>query len=453
MTRASTIAVLDIGKTNVKLVVFNQTGQVLWQASQPNAPALDGPYPHADVEKIWHFLLSALSEASVRHKIDVIVPATHGATGALVDQNGLVLPIMDYEYEAIGTIEPDYVRLRPPFGKTFSPSLPNGLNLGRQLAFQAAHYPEGFGRAQYLLTYPQYWLWRLTGVLASEITSLGCHTDLWEPENARPSSLAVALGLDRQLPPLQPAWTRAGRVRPGIIAQTGLPAHVEVLCGIHDSNAALLPYLLTRANPFTLISTGTWVILMCVQHSLQHLRAQDDMLANVDALGRPTACARFMGGREYGALAGDCDTIAMPEHIACLIRDDIFALPSFSPHGGPFAHRIGQIVGRLAPDRRSGLASLYCALMCDIILDRLEIRDGEIIVDGIFAGNAAFCGLLAQLRPDQEIRCTHDSAGTARGAALLANWPDCDMTVETTRVSPWTVPGLAAYRRRWALMQ
>ena len=28
--------------------------------------------------------------------------------------------------------------------------------------------------------YPQYWAYRLTGVLANEVTSLGCHTDLWD---------------------------------------------------------------------------------------------------------------------------------------------------------------------------------------------------------------------------------------------------------------------------------
>ena len=139
----------------------------------------------------------------------------------------------------------------------------------------------------------------------------------------------------------------------------------------------------------------------------------------------------------------------MPQSIETLILGQVFALPGFSAQGGPFAHRKGRILGQLAPDLRSSLASLYCALICDEILNRLKVSQGEIIVDGNFAGNAAFCGLLAQLRPAQEVRCAGDSSGTARGAALLANWPDCDIEVVTTEVKPWQVNGLEAYRQRW----
>lgn len=32
--------------------------------------------------------------------------------------------------------------------------------------------------------YPQYWALRLTGIAANEVTSLGCHTDLWNPWTA-----------------------------------------------------------------------------------------------------------------------------------------------------------------------------------------------------------------------------------------------------------------------------
>ncbi len=70
------------------------------------------------------------------------------------------------------------------------------------------------------------------------------------------------------------------------------------------SNASLLPHLASRKPPFTIVSTGTWVILMAPGLSIEGLDPTDDTLANVDVEGRPVATARFMGGREYSMIAG-----------------------------------------------------------------------------------------------------------------------------------------------------
>ena len=49
-------AVLDIGKTNVKVATFARDGALLWERAMPNRVCAGPPYPHADVEKIWEFL-------------------------------------------------------------------------------------------------------------------------------------------------------------------------------------------------------------------------------------------------------------------------------------------------------------------------------------------------------------------------------------------------------------
>jgi len=85
-----------------------------------------------------------------------------------------VLPIMDYEFEGIPSTDTDYELLRDPFADSLSPKLPMGLNLGHQLHWQQKHLPEAFSRATALLLYPQYWAWRLCGVMASELTSSAC---------------------------------------------------------------------------------------------------------------------------------------------------------------------------------------------------------------------------------------------------------------------------------------
>ena len=51
-----------------------------------------------------------------------------------------------------------------------------------------------FARAAAIVTYPQYWSFRLTGVSATEVTSLGAHTDLWKPEARDYSTLVDRCG-------------------------------------------------------------------------------------------------------------------------------------------------------------------------------------------------------------------------------------------------------------------
>jgi sugar (pentulose or hexulose) kinase len=174
------------------------------------------------------------------------------------------------------------------------------------------------------------------------------------------------------------------------------------------------------------------------------------MLANVDVEGRPTACARFMGGREYaeivGAEIGDADADA----IGRVVASGAMALPSFAQQGGPFASRKGEIRGAVAAGDRPALATLYIALMTDLMLTRLGAGAGDLIVEGSFAANSAYCGLLAALRPSQRVFAGGDSAGTARGAALLARWPaPCPEIAQEEPIEASAIDGLAAYRTAW----
>src|SRR6266567_4682605 len=129
-------AVLDIGKTNVKVATFGGDGTLVWERAILNGTVAGPPYPHADVEHIWEFLLGALADANKVSPIAAIVPTTHGCAAALIDDRGLVLPVMDYEFAGVEEIEPLYAPLRPLFSQTFSPPLHVGMNLARQLAWQ-----------------------------------------------------------------------------------------------------------------------------------------------------------------------------------------------------------------------------------------------------------------------------------------------------------------------------
>ncbi len=445
------VAVLDIGKTNVKLALFAPDGTILWERSTPNRVRSGPPYPHADVDAIWAFLIDALHQADGAHGVEAIVTTTHGCAGALIDEAGLVLPVLDYEYAGVDEIEPSYAPLRPPYALTLSPKLPGGLNLGKQIAWQEARFPDAFARAKHYLTYPQYWAWRLSGVAASEVTMLGAHTELWEPLARRPSSLAAALDLTRLTAPFRPAWESLGAIRADVAAATGLDPRTRVLNGVHDSNASLLPHLAFRRPPFTIVSTGTWVILMAVGLGVEALRDEDDMLANVDVEGRPTACARFMGGREYSAIVGEARGRLDGAALARVVKRGAMALPCFAPQGGPFARRRGEIRGDFADSDRPAVATLYVALMTDLMLTRLGAEAGDLIVEGGFVANPAFGPLLAALRPRQRVFAGGDAAGAARGAALLAQWPpESGFAPGQAAIPPAAIPGLDAYRRAWS---
>ena len=446
------VAVLDIGKTNVKFAVFDALGKLLFERQTKNIVLNRPPYPHFDVERTWNFLGESLREAVAQFEIGALVPTTHGASGAVMNEAGLVLPIMDYEFAGVDIISERYNKLRDPFKKTFSPSLTVGLNWGRQLAYAAWHHEVEFANATHIVTYPQYWTWRLTGIFANDICSLGTHTDLWLPLENKPSHLADQLGVSAKLAKVVAPWTEIGLISKQVANEFGIAPTIRILSGIHDSNASLLPFLGAWKKPFTLLSTGTWVITMAIGHALDSLDPALDMLANIDAEGRPIACANFMGGREYGAIAQDCSVPPSLGAVEALINTNVFAVPSFSPGSGPYAARRGEIIGPLKPEQRASLATLYCALMCVKRLEDLNVTEGDIIVDGNFAQNAVLCSMIATLKPAQNIYAARDHSGTARGAAILAHWHETREPVQTTHIKAANLSGLLSYYEKWKAM-
>ncbi|KAB0679602.1 FGGY-family carbohydrate kinase [Aureimonas leprariae] len=415
------VAVIDVGKTNAKLAVHDlDTGADVFVRTEPNRVRTDGPYPHFDVERLWDFLTDALGQAARAHPVDAISVTTHGACAALVGDDGLALPILDYESDAPEATRRDYDAARPPFAETFSPRLPNGLNVGAQLFWLARAFPDAFAKARHVLTYPQYWVWRLTGVAAGELTSLGCHTDIWQPAAGTYSALVESQGWGRLFPPVRSAFDAVAPLRPDLAQRLGLGGRdIPVHCGIHDSNASLLPHVLARQAPFTVLSTGTWIIAMAVGGSLDGLDPARDTLANVDALGRAVPSSRFMGGREFDILTEHLAAEPTADEIAAVLGSDAMALPSFAAGTGPFPNGRGEWVETLEmPGARVAAASLYCALMTGEALDLVGAA-GPTIVEGPFARNRLFIEAVGALT-GRPAAASPGATGTTAGAALLA---------------------------------
>ena len=417
------VAVIDIGKTNAKVALVDlATLTEVALRRKANTPTRSAPYPHHDVEALWTFILNSLADLNRERRIDAISITTHGATGALVDRSGeLVLPVLDYEFDGPDQLAADYDAVRPPFAETGTPRLPVGLNLGAQFFWQHKRFPAKFATAAAMLMYPQYWALRLTGVVANEVTSLGCHTDLWNPWTSDYSSLVDRMGWRRLMPPVRPAKERLGSILPALARRTGLDPQTPVFCGLHDSNASLLPHLLADAPPFCVVSTGTWVVSMAVSGKKAKLDPARDTLVNVNALGDPVPSARFMGGREFSLLTDGQSQGWSEDDVAAVLARQALLLPSTQQGSGPFPHHVAQWINAddLSPGRRFAAISFYLALMTATCLDLIG-GDGPTIVEGPFARNPLFVRMLAAAT-GRPVVASETSTGTSIGAALLAS--------------------------------
>lgn len=417
------VAVIDIGKTNAKLALVAAVDlSEIAVVTLPNTVLAGPPYPHFDVERIWAFLLDGLTGFHEQCGVDAISITTHGATGALIAADGsLAAPILDYEYSGPDTTGKEYNALRPTFGETGSPRLPMGLNLGAQVHWQFSQDASLRERTKSIVTYPQYWGHRLTGILASDVSSLGCHTDLWNPFKAEYSSLADRLEIKDKIAPARKSTDVLGQLLPEIASRTGLAPETPVLCGIHDSNASLLPHLMQRDPPFSVVSTGTWVIAMTIGGQRSALDPARDALVNVNGMGEPVPSARFMGGREYEIIRAGQSATCDATVLGAVAENGPYLMPAVVPESGPFQARTHHWIGSEpepgTPERGAAL-SFYLAMMTAECLTLTGHR-GSIIVEGPFASNIGYCEMLNAVS-DWPILVSESATGTSQGAALLA---------------------------------
>jgi sugar (pentulose or hexulose) kinase len=423
------VAVIDIGKTNAKLALVDLTDlSEIAVITRPNRVLPGPPWPHFDTKGHWAFLLDGLRDFHAQHGVDAISVTTHGACAALLAADGtLAAPILDYEHTGPDAIAADYDAIRPAFSETGSPRLGMGLNIGAQLFWQFATEPGLADRTHRIVTYPQYWGHGLTGTAATDVTSLGCHTDLWNPHGRRFSSLVDTLGIGGKIGAARKSSDVLGCILPWVAARTGLPAQTPVYCGIHDSNASLLPHILGNRHPFSVVSTGTWVVAMTVGGKDVALDPEQDVLINVSAFGDPVPSARFMGGREHDlATRGpypEPDDAALEK----VLSERPMLLPALVPETGPFQGCTARWIGA-EPDPgtalRGAAVGFYLALVLARCLQNTG-HEGGIVVEGPFAANKPFLRMLAAATRSPVV-ASSGATGTSQGAALIT----CD------RVSP-----------------
>lgn len=451
--------VVDIGKTLSKVSLWTRAGEMLDRQVRANERMSKGDIRRLDVGGIGEWLVGALSHYAGQ-PVDHIIPVGHGAGVAAIREGALAFAPLDYEQTVPADIAAAYRTERAPFSETGSPALPDGLNMGSQLAWLDRLHPKAMADAM-LVPWAQYWAWFLSGVAVSEVTSLGCHSDLWNPVEGDYSTLARARGWAGRFAPLAAAGDTVGTLRPALAAATGLPASCRILAGLHDSNAALLAargFAEIAGHEATILSTGTWFIAMRLTADIVDLAALPgarDCLVNVDAFGAPVPSARFMGGREIEQLI-EIDTRQVdikpdqPKLLAAvpgLIESGAMLLPTLAPGCGPFPFGQGQWINRPADwFARRAAACLYAAMVASTSLDLIGAKE-RLLVEGRFAEAEVFVRALAALRPGTRLYTANAHNDVSFGALRLVE-PALRPAGALVSVTPLE-GDLAGYQARW----
>ena len=458
----ATVAVLDVGKTNVKLNAMTAAGGIVETISLPNPVRPGPPWRHHDLAALGDWVFSGLAAFSGRHPLECFVSSGHGSGGVLVgpdpdDGDGTALPMIDYEQPLPEDVRAAYVGLSGTFRDRGSAIMHASTHPARQMLWMETAEPERFARARWFLSTPQYWAWRLTGVAASEATCLGAQSHLWNTPDARPAPIVAARGWRRLMPDFAPAWQSLGTVRETLAARFGLPRDLRVLTGIHDSSANYYRYQAAGLGEAAIVSTGTWIVGMCGTTALDRLDESRNMTINSDVFGKPVAGALTMGGREFSHVASATDDRpADPALALALMERGTMALPAFGEDDGFFPGSAGH--GRIAgpppqtAGERKALALLYIALLTVECLEVLGAGH-RAVLDGSHLRDPLYARLVAAFRPGAETLFNLDAYGVATGTALLASHGSSRARDSLALDRPEPLPGAQAafetYRARW----
>ena len=405
--KTPTIAIFDIGKTNKKLFLFNENYDIVYEKSTQFDEITDEDGDLCeDVELLSKWVLDAFQEVSQNpdFEIKALNFSTYGASFVHLNSEGkVVAPLYNY-------LKPYSENLKKQFydtyggeqvfaRKTASPVLGN-LNSGMVLYRLKYENPALFAQIHYSLHLPQYVSFLFTGKFYSDITSIGCHTNLWDFEENQYHEWVEKEGV--KLAPLTPE----GRVLSTILK---LPLRGLGGFGLHDSSAALIPYLATfKGQKFVLISTGTWCITL---NPFNHTPLTDeellqDCLIYLQYTGDPVKASRLFAGYEHEQIIKQLsEQFQKPLDYYKTLKFNPKYIEIFNDNEYESAYH--QLILNLVNKQ--------------IVSTKLVLNDStvtKLFVDGGFGKNEIYMNLLAKAFPEMEVYAASVAQATALGAAL-----------------------------------
>lgn len=391
-------------------------------------------FPCEDLSALGNWLKQSLQMlfAEKGFIIEALNFSTYGASFVLLDKEGKpTAPLYNY-------LKPFPASLQERFyGRyggeivfsmhTASPVLGN-LNSGLQLYRAKYENPALFARTRYALHLPQYMSYLITNRYYSDITSIGCHTGLWNfPQNHYHEWL-YREGISEKLAPIFPSDQLLYSSWQGHALLTGV--------GLHDSSAALIPYLTNFTEPFLLISTGTWCISLNPfnQSRLTVDELKQDCLCYMEYHGKPIKASRLFAGYEHEQQVKRLAAhylVGVDYYKTVSFDERIFQALSLEQNGDAKDHWHTAILQQSAFGNRrleqfDSYEEAYHRLMMDLMAQQvtsanLVLKNSEvkkIFVDGGFSRNPLYMNLLAHAFPHYEIYAATIAQASAIGAAL-----------------------------------
>ena len=432
MNKIPSIAIYDVGKTNKKLILFDEQYSVVYEESiqLPETKDEDG-FSCEDVVALTTWLKNSFGQIQTdpRFEIKAVNFSGYGASFVYLDENKNVIPPL-YNY-----LKPYTPALQKKFYQSYggesqfskitaSPVLGN-LNSGMQLYRLKYEKPELFKQIKYALHLPQYLSFILTSQLISDITSIGCHTNLWNFQQNKYHDWVAKEGVLEKLAPVE-------KCNAVVSGSNNILAGV----GLHDSSSALIPYLTSFNDPFILLSTGTWCIsLNPFNHTmLSDYDLHEDCLCYLNYEGQAVKSSRIFAGYEheqevkrlaehfkkpltyYTSIDVDSELLKKQKHA---IKNLQLMNEGSEPARSAFGKR------KLADYK--AYEEAYHQFIVDIVTQQVRSTNlvlkgtgvKRIFVDGGFSKNPIYMYLMAEAFPNIEVYAASVAQASALGAALV----------------------------------
>lgn len=427
------IAIFDIGKTNKKLFLFDEDYKMVFERSARFIETKDEDGDACEnLESLRLSVFDSLQEVlrNKQFEIKAINFSTYGASFVYVDENGKPLaPLYNYLKDYPAVLKDQFYQTyggEDEFSvRTASPVL-GSLNSGMQLYRLKYEKPDLFNQVKFALHLPQYMSSIITGKMYSDITSIGCHTNLWDFQNQDYHEWVFKEGVKEKLAPIYPGDQ--------FIPSTFPSENYMVGVGLHDSSAALIPYLESFREPFILLSTGTWCISLNPFNS-QPLTKQElkkDCLCYLTFQGKPIKASRLFSGfeheQEVKRISSHFNTAVAKYKTAklemslleeYLPKQDLHQyFDSLSDDAFDFAK---EDLNQFDNDEKAYHYLIFTLVFKQYKSTQLVLKGTSvkrIFVDGGFSKNAIFMNLLAMAFPEIEIYAASMAQATAMGAAV-----------------------------------
>ncbi|MBS1532398.1 MAG: carbohydrate kinase [Bacteroidetes bacterium] len=398
MAKKPVIAIFDVGKTNKKLCLFDEDYNIVFEKSAQLKEITDEDgFPCEDVDALESFIFNSLSDVGeqLEFELKAINFSAYGASFVLTDERGhAIAPLYNYlkpyPEELSQKLYEQYGGKEQFSAETASPAL-GSLNSGLQLFRLKNERPDLFKKLKYALHLPQYLSSLLTGHYYSDITSIGCHTALWDFRTNDYHQWVKQEGILPKLAPIQ----RSDKTINSRYCAVGI--------GLHDSSAALIPYLESFKEPFVLISTGTWSISMNpFNHSpLTTAELQQDCLCYLSYKGAPVKSSRLFAGHEHDETVKQ---IAEQFHVSPVYFKNLTFDKNLD--NDPPTEAYQDFMRKLVQKQ---VRSTNLVLTNDV---------KRIFVDGGFSHNEIFMQLLANAYPGINVYAASMAQASALGAAI-----------------------------------